>query len=382
MNSPKLFWLYCLSASIYFLQGIESLPGSAFFFYLKETLKYSESQIMFLSALIPLAWLVKPFLGFFIDNLKFSKKFWIMLACIGSILGAIAINCVSLLPIIIGIMIFLNFQAAIRDISNDGQMTVVGKKFKVTGKIQSIQWIAVTTASILVGIGGGYIAEHWTYQLAYLLLLPFYGILLWSLNKYKEQAERRPKISFVKTCKSLFTDSNLLFVSLFIFLYKFAPAFGTPLSFIMRDNFHWSKLWMGTLDSISAIFSIIGAFLYYKFSDKINLKKCLTWSVYIGAITTAMYLYFTPVTAVVYSIINSTIGMFVLLMLLDLMARNTKRGLETTSFPLLCSVSNLAGTADNVTGGFLFPIFGLSGLIILSSLTSFLCLPLIKKLKV
>jgi hypothetical protein len=118
--------------------------------------------------------------------------------------------------------------------------------------------------------------------------------------------------------------------------------------------------------------------LYYKFSTRINLKKWIFWSVFLGAITSLSYLYYTPVTAVIYDVIYGLIGMFIFLMVMDFMARNSVKGLEATSFALLCSFSNLALTASNLSGAILLPKLGLNWLVILSSLTSFLCLPLIK----
>jgi Na+/melibiose symporter-like transporter len=208
-------------------------------------------------------------------------------------------------------------------------------------------------------------------------------LIFYLTSQYKEAKVKKEKsLSCLQTLKKLFTDSNLLLVALFIFLFKFAPSFGTPLTFVMRDEFGWSKLWIGTMATIGSVCSIIGAALYYKYSSKLDLRKCLKWAVWLGALTTLAYLYFTPITAVVYDCINGFLGMAVTLMLLDLMARNTQSGLEATSFALLCSVSNLANTSDNLVGGWLFPILGLPWLIIIAAGCSFLCLPLIKRLKI
>jgi hypothetical protein len=103
--------------------------------------------------------------------------------------------------------------------------------------------------------------------------------------------------------------------------------------------------------------------------------------VFLGAITTISYLYYTPVTAIVYDVIYGFLGMFIYVMILDFMARHTIGGLETTSFALLCSVSNLALIASDLSGAFLLHRIGLQWLIIISSITSFLCLPLIKRIE-
>jgi len=188
-------------------------------------------------------------------------------------------------------------------------------------------------------------------------------------------------ITLLGEFKRLFSDKKILIIGLFIFLYKYSPSFGTPLFFIQRDSFKWSKMWIGMLATISTVFGVAGSLLYYKFSQKINIKKWLYFSVFIGAVTTLSYLYYTPLTAVFYDVAYSLLGMFIFLMVMDFMARNSVRGLEATSFALLCSINNLADVASNLSGAFLFPLIGLKWLIALSSLTSFLCLLLINKIE-
>jgi hypothetical protein len=197
---------------------------------------------------------------------------------------------------------------------------------------------------------------------------------------YREETTEPRAGTFLTDMKKILTDKRLLIVGLLIFLYKYSPSFGTPLMFIQRDTFKWSKIWIGGLGSIGTVFQIIGALLYYKFNQKINIKKWLYISVFLGAATTMTYLYYTPVTAVIYDTAYSLLGMFIFIMILDFMARNTAKGLEATSFAFLCSVSNLALVSSNLTGAFLLPILGLKWLIVISSLTSFLCLPLIRRI--
>jgi hypothetical protein len=103
-------------------------------------------------------------------------------------------------------------------------------------------------------------------------------------------------------------------------------------------------------------------------------------SVFAGALTTLSYLYYTPTSAIIYDVVYSLMGMFIFLMIMDFMARSTTRGMEATSFAVLCSFSNIALVASNLTGAYLLPIVGLKWLIILSAATSFLCLFLINKI--
>jgi MFS family permease len=381
--NKNILWIYILSALVYFSQGIGSLPGTAFFFYLKETLHFDEQKIMWLGSLVGLAWLVKPLWGYIIDTWGFSKRTWMLLSIALSLIFTLLLGFITALPFIILGMILISWSGAIRDVAIDGIMCVQGKKHHITGKIQSIQWIAITVAGILTGFVGGWLADHSTYQNCYLILVPFYILMLFIASKYNEtMTDKASKLKFWDSMKTLFKDKNLLLACGFLFLYNFSPAIGTPLTFIQRDTFHWSKTWIGTLGTLGAIASVFGAWLYYHFSKQLDLKVWLIRSVWIGASTTLCYLWYTPVTCVIYDIVFSVIGMFLTLMVLDFMARESKTGMEAMAFALLCSITNLTSTLNGFVGGWLFPIVGLKWLIIISASTSFLCLPLIKRLKI
>jgi len=285
------------------------------------------------------------------------------------------------LILLVALLMLNSGNTAFRDVAVDGIMCVEGKKYQVTGKIQSIQWISILLAGLITGIGGAFIAQNWGYRVGFLCLIPVYLFVGLPAYFYQEETPDKKRSTLVSDLKTLFSDKKILIIGLFIFLYKYSPSFGTPLFFIQRDSFKWGKIWIGSLSTISTLFAVIGALLYYKFSERINLKKCLYFSVLLGALTSLSYLYYTPVSAVVYHIFYSFIGMFILLMVMDFMARHSVKGLEATSFALLCSISNLSGAASHLSGAFLLPLVGLKWLIVLSAVTSFLCLPLIKRIE-
>lgn len=338
---------------------------------------------MAISSIVMLAWLFKPLIGYAIDHF-FNKRIWIFIALAFDLALVLLIGLLKLpLFLLVVILIFNSANAAFRDVAVDGIMCVEGKKYSATGRIQSVQWIAISIAGMLAGIGGGFIAEKWGYQAGYLCLAPVYLLVGIAAYLYKEEdymGLEKGASSLVKDLKKIFTNKKLLVIALFIFLYRYSPSFGTPLFFIQRDAFGWSKIWIGILGAAGTVFGIIGALLYYRFSRRIKIKQWLFWSVFLGALTTLSYLYYTPPTAVLYDALYSLLGMFIFIMAMDFMARNSIPGLEATSFALLCSVSNLALVASNLSGAFLLPIIGLKWLIALSALTSFLCLFLIKKI--
>ncbi|MFH1247908.1 MAG: MFS transporter [Candidatus Omnitrophota bacterium] len=378
----KLFWIYALSGAVYFIQGIEGLPAQGLFYYLKETLGFSAEKIMVISSITIISWLVKPAIGYVIDKF-FNKRLWITISLLLDIALVVVVGLFALPIFILVLFLALNSaSSAFRDVGVDGIMCVEGKKEGTTGKIQSVQWIAINIAGLVTGISGGLIAYKWGYRPAFLFLIPFYLLALMVNFFYRQEREENNMQgrSLVTDLKRLFGHKQLLVVALFIFLYKYSPSFGTPLFFIQRDTFKWGKVWIGGLGTISTLFGIAGSLLYYKFSKRINIKKWLYFSVFLGAVTTLSYLYYTPVTAVIYDVIYSFMGMFIFLMIMDFMAQNTISGLEATSFAFLCSFSNLALVASNLTGALLLPYLGLKWLILISAATSFLCLFLIRKI--
>lgn len=384
--NKKLFWIYTLSAICYFLQGFEGLPGLSLFKYFKEVLMYPPEKLMLLNAIIGLAWIPKILWGYFVDQFL-NRKVWIALSIIIDIITVLFLGIWSLPLVLLITMMFINStDSAIRDVAVDGTMCVQGKKFNITGKIQSLQWIFITIATVITGLLGGYLAEHYNYKVGFLLLIPFYLLMFIPLYFYKEDNIKQTKIKLIDTLKpykEIFKHKSFLWACLFLFLYKYSPSFGTPLSYIERDSFKWSFQFMGILGTIASIISIIGAMIYWKICQKINIKKWLYISVFLGACTTLSYLYYNPISAIVYLIIYSLIGMVIHLIVMDWMAKTSIGGLEATTFALLCGINNLsAGTASSFSGAFLFPKIGLQPLIIISAFTSFLCLPLIRKLNI
>jgi len=379
--NKKLFWIFTLSSAVYFTQGIEGLPSQGLFYYLKETLHFSPEKIMLIGSLTTFSWLVKPLIGYVIDNL-FSKRLWIFISLALDIIFVLFLGLMQMpLIFLVALLIMNSNNAAFRDVAVDGIMCVEGKKYQITGKIQSIQWVSILIAGLFTGLGGAFIAQRWGYQVGFLCLIPVYLLLGIPAYFYQEEQAEKKYSTFLTDLKKLFSEKRMLVIGLFIFLYKYSPSFGTPLSFIQRDSFKWGKIWIGTLGSISTVFGVIGALLYYKFSQKINIKKWLYYSVLLGGLTTLSYLYYTPQSAVVYDVVYSFLGMFIFLMVMDFMARHSVKGLEATSFALLCSISNLSGVASNLSGALLLPLVGLKWLIVLSALTSFVCLALINKIE-
>ncbi|MCX5715149.1 MAG: hypothetical protein NT033_10235, partial [Candidatus Omnitrophica bacterium] len=163
--NSKLFWIFALSSCVYFAQGIEGLPAQGLFYYMKETLHFSPEKIMVLNSIVITAWLIKPLIGYIIDNFL-HKSTWIFIALGLDIALVLFLGFWSLpIAILIAILLINSTNAAFRDVAVDGIMCVEGKRNNATGKIQSVQWISISVSGLITGIGGGYIADKWGYKM-------------------------------------------------------------------------------------------------------------------------------------------------------------------------------------------------------------------------
>ncbi len=373
-----------MSALVYFNQGIGSLTGQPLFFYLKETLGLAPSTVMYLSSVTTVPWMIKPLYGWLSDVLPlfgYRRKSYMILSGLLGIFTALTLGIVPALPLfaLYALLVLDALGGAMKDVASDGIMVEEGQRLRMTGRIQSIQWGSLTVATVITGVAGGWIAEHFDYHLSFLLVAIFPAMVAGLACFYREQpaSQRGAPIPWGEVLR----NRQLLLAMLFLFLFWFSPAFGVPISYKMRDEFHFSRFTMGALSTVGSAFSVLGAIWYWRVNRTLNLKKWLAVSVVVSGLSTFAYLYLTPVSIVAYTVVFSIFSMAIQLIVMDFSARICPRGREATVFALIMSVLNFGTFLSGLAGGKLFGLVGYSWLVVISGATTFICLPLIPLLK-
>lgn len=382
-----LQFLFALSALIYFTQGIGSLASQALYYYLRETLGLSVGTIMSIGSISSIPWMIKPVYGYISDHFKLfgtHRKHYIILSSLVSVVACLALGLTPFVSVslLIALLTVDALGGAMKDVAVDGMMVEEGQKRKITGKIQSIQWTALGIAQVLTGVVGGYIAEKASYRLAFLIISLFplaIALLANFYNEPKKVIKHKPILSEIRT---LFSDKQFLWSAAFLFCLWFSPAVGTPIFNKMREELHMSKVWIGWLSTIGAVFGVVGSLLYFKLSTHINLRKWLVYGTLISAVSTFAYLYLTPASILVYNIVFGLSSAFIHLIMLDFMAKSCPKGQEATVFALLCSLVNFGTFCSNQAGALLFSTVGYNGLIIISGLATMVCLAFVPKLRI
>ncbi len=374
-----------MSALVYFNQGIGSLTGQPLFFYLKERLNLPPSTVMYLGSVTTLPWMIKPLYGWLSDTFPlfgYRRKSYMILSGLLGVVTALTIGIIPSLPLfaLYAFLILDAVSGAMKDVAVDGIMVEEGQRLRITGRIQSIQWGSLTVATVITGAAGGWIAEHFDYHLSFLLVAFFPAMVAGLAFFYREQpaSEARTRVPW----KEVLKNKRLLLSMLFLFLFWFSPAFGVPVSYKMRDELHFSRFTMGLLSTVGSACSILGAVWYWKVNRTINLKKWLIISVLVSGFSTFAYLYVSRVSIWVYAVLFGVFSMAIQLIVMDFSARICPKGKEATVFALITSILNLGTFLSGIAGGKLYTLVGYNWLVVISGVTTFLCLPLIPYLKV
>lgn len=369
-----------LFAAIYFAQGMSGNPGIfniSLQFLLKDKLLLTAAQMAYFFAIMKFAWNIKPAYGIisdFVPIFGYRRKSYLMLTSALAFLGIVA---VALLPELSynGLLIpliFCSLGLAFSDVLCDALMVIIGKVLNLTDKFQSIQWISINIASVIIGLGGGLLAAYFNYRTVFLIGAIFpVAVFFLSIFVVKEEKKKFDlaglKIVFGAT-KTALKEKNLWIIAGFLFFWNFSPSFGSPLFYYQTNELKFNEVFIGFLDSISAIGNIIGALIFWGFCRKISLKKLLNLTIGFGVIGTLAYLGLAgPKSAIALNFIFGITGMIALLAVLDLAAKNCPAKVEGTVFALLMSALNLGGTGSSFIGGKLSEIVSLQTLIIVSA---------------
>jgi predicted MFS family arabinose efflux permease len=155
--------------------------------------------------------------------------------------------------------------------------------------------------------------------------------------------------------KTSFHRRELWLVAAFMFLYYFSPGLSTPLYFAMTDSLHFSQGYIGILGSISSAGWVVGALLYRRFLGELTLKNLLNLSIVLGTLTTAAFvLLSSEVSAAIIYFCSGFSAMLATVATLTLAADYCPPRAEGFAFAVLMSIINLASSAADNVGSFLY----------------------------
>jgi MFS family permease len=394
-QAPEARRLAVLFAIVYFAQGMYTLPDQTITIAFKDQgLTADQVASFFLLASIP--WFIKPVYGLVSDFVplfgRHRKSYLLLtssLACLmGLAAGLSAEYTYWRLAILYAAM---GFGLAFTDVLTDALMVENGKPRGLTGAFQSVQWAAVTCASVLVGILGGDLAEHRNLHAAFLVAAGFpLVIVLMTMFFVHDAPAKLDAAAFRETWAAVrvgLGQPPVWLVAGFIFLFNFSPSFGPAFLYYETDVLGFSQQYIGTLGSVAAVASVMGALLYAPLSRRMPLRRLINIAIGLSVVTTFAYLlYRGPYSALLIQLLSGCTGMITQLAMLDLAAKACPARVEATFFALLMSVFNIGTQLSQNVGAYLYTVMGAGAaaytwLVLISTLTTaaiWLLVPLVR----
>jgi MFS family permease len=382
--------LALLFAVVYFAQGMWYLPNQAITIVLKER-GLTAAQVAGFFSISTIPWLIKPVYGLVSDFVPLfgrRRKSYFLLT---TALAAAAAAALALLgdhtywPLAL-LFTVMGLGLAFTDVLTDALMVESGRPLGLTGAFQSVQWAAIYTATILVGIVGGYFAERRDLHGAFTVAL-FFPVISFVMAFFfvHEPAARSETEAFRQTWAAIreaMRERDVWIVAGFIFFFNFSPSFGPSLLYYQTDTLKFSQSFIGMLGSLTAVGAVVGAFVYAPLSRRVPLRRIIVAAIGAGTCGTLGYLLYRDwQAAVVIDTLFGCIGMMTQLAFLDLAAKACPRRVEATFFALLMSVFNGGTQVSQITGGYLYDWLGYTPLILISATMTagaWLLVPLVK----
>ncbi len=383
--------LSVIFAVVYFAQGMWYLPNLSITFLLKDTFGLSAAQTAAFFSITVIPWLIKPAYGLLSDFVPLfgtKRKSYFLLtsglaAAMGFILSMLGTHTYWKVAIYFSLM---GLGLAFTDVLIDATMVENGQRLGLTGPFQAVQWAAISVASMLVGVGGGWLAQHeslsFTFMLATFFPLISFVTGFWCIREVRAEAGERHFRETWLAIRGAIGSRDLWIVAGFIFFYNFSPSFGPALVYYSTDVLHFSKMFLGSLDSLAYLSGVGGAALYFAYSKSFPFRRLIHFAIAAGVVSTLAYLsYAGHASAVALSLGFGGVGMFIQLTFLDLAAKACPKQAEATFFALMMSVYNGGVQLSQIAGGWLYDQVGFTSLVLISAAftaAAWLLLPFLK----
>jgi MFS family permease len=373
--------LAMLFAIIYFAQGMWYLPNQTITIVFKDA-GLSAGQIANFFVVAGAPWLIKPLYGLLSDFWPiFGRRrvsYLVLtssLAATGGFLAA-ALGGTDYRTLLV-LFTTMGLGLAFTDVMADAVMVEHGRHHGLTGAFQSVQWAAVYTSSMLVGLVGGWLAQRRDLVTAFLLAACFPVItLIMTAAFVRERPARRDRAALVQrltAVRKALRTREVWLVAGFIFFFTFSPSFGPGFLFYQTDRLGFSQELIGSLNALQSFGSVLGALSYGPLSRRWTLRRTINVSIGLSAVWTVIYLlYRGPWSAAGIDFTYGWVYMVTTLSLLDLAARVCPTHIEGAFFALLMSVYNAGIQGSQWTGGHLYDSVGFERLVLISTAATLL----------
>jgi MFS family permease len=356
-------------AIVYVVEGIGQARVGIIFqplnYYLKD-IGWTPLQVTAYLAILNFPWIIKPVFGLvsdFIPLFGYRRKSYLIISSICAV-GAYAWIARLSEPSEFALLLVLtSFAMATASTLCGALLAENGQSFRLSSTFVGQQWLWFYIAIMASSFVGGELVQRLTplsalQAAATVAAIAPIAVILASVFLLSERKSRANRLEMQLTFHSIVAalrSPKLYLVALFLFLYSFAPGFGTPLYYFMTDELKFSQSYIGILGSIASAGWIAGALVHRYFLSKMSSKSLLYLSIVLGTLAAASFLLLADeVTAAIVNFANGVAMMIATIASLTLAADYCPKRAEGFAFAGLMSIMNLADVFSNNIGAFLY----------------------------
>jgi MFS family permease len=386
-------------AIVYVVEGIGQARVGIIFqplnYYLKD-IGWTPVQVTAYLAILNFPWIIKPVFGLvsdFVPLFGYRRKSYLIISSICAIAAYAWIARLSEPSEFALLLVLTSFAMATASTLCGALLAENGQSYRLSSAFVGQQWLWFYIAIMASSFVGGELVQRLTplsalQAAAGVAAVAPIAVILASLFLLSEAKSRVDRLEMRRTFQSLvmaLRSSKLYLVAFFLFLYSFAPGFGTPLYYFMTDELKFSQSYIGILGSIASAGWIAGALAHRWLLRKMPSKTLLYLSIVFGTLSAASFLLLTDeITAAIVNFANGAALMIATIASLTLAADYCPKRSEGFAFAGLMSIMNLADVFSNNIGAFLYEhVFDsrLGPLIVVSAATTALAALLVPLLR-
>lgn len=356
-------------AIVYLVEGIGQARVGIIYqpltHYLKE-IGWTALQVTAYFAVLNFPWVIKPVFGLvsdFVPLFGYRRKSYLIIASLCAV-GAYAVIARQADPVAFALPLLLTSYAMATASTLCGALLAEnGQALRLSSTFVSQQWLWFYIAIMASSFAGGALVESlpalFALQVAAAVaaVAPIAVILasLFLLDERKVKASVfEARLTFQSMLRAS-TSAKLYLVALFLFLYAFAPGFGTPLYYFMTDELEFSQSYIGILGAIASAGWIAGALAHRFLLSGMSSRALLYLSIVLGTLSAASFLLLAdPVTAAIVNFANGVAMMIATIASLTLAADYCPKRAEGFAFAGLMSIMNLAEIVSSTVGAWLY----------------------------
>ena len=347
----RMFFLISVGLFITTLGQPGVIGQLPFRFLFKNQFHFNAAQQANFFAIATFAWYLKPLAGLLCDSFPLfgtRRRSYLILA---GVVAGLAWSLFAIAPrsylTFFWLMVTLNAAMVIASTSIGGLLVEAGQEGRATGRLASVRYAIDGVINVIAGPLGGWLAARafgWTAGLGAMLLFLLVPMTL-VLVKEPRLARRNLAVwsaaavqfRLILRSKTMWATAALL---MFVFM---APGFGIAMNYYQQDVLQFSTTFIGRLQALSGIGSILATGLYAYLCRKVPLKPLLWGGVFLNAVSSLPYLWYrSPQSAIIIDTTNGFLAILGILPLFDLAARATPKGSESFGYALLLSVYNIS----------------------------------------